>query len=45
MAANVLTNPMPDPFGKIPGYKYCAVRLSRSGEVPARPGRDAQAVS
>ena len=27
-AANLLTNPSLDPFGKIPGYKYCAVRVS-----------------
>jgi formate dehydrogenase major subunit len=26
-AANILTNPKLDPFGKIPEYKYCAVRL------------------
>ena len=27
-AANVLTNPVLDPFGKIPEFKYCAVRLA-----------------
>jgi formate dehydrogenase major subunit len=27
-AANLLTNPALDPFGKIPEFKYCAVRLS-----------------
>jgi formate dehydrogenase major subunit len=27
-AANVLTNPRLDPFGKIPEFKYCAVRLT-----------------
>ena len=27
-AANLLTNPSLDPFGKIPGFKYCAVRVS-----------------
>ncbi|HUF51731.1 MAG TPA: formate dehydrogenase subunit alpha [Longimicrobiales bacterium] len=27
-AANVLTNPKLDPFGKIPEFKYCAVRLT-----------------
>jgi formate dehydrogenase major subunit len=27
-AANVLTNPKLDPFGKIPEFKYCAVRIS-----------------
>ncbi len=30
-AANQLTHPQLDPFGKIPGFKYCAVRL----EAPA----------
>jgi formate dehydrogenase major subunit len=29
-AANVLTNDALDPFGKIPEYKYCAVRLEAS---------------
>jgi formate dehydrogenase major subunit len=37
-AANVLTNPKLDPFGKIPEFKYCAVRVSRSGARPADPG-------
>ena len=27
-AANILTNPQLDPFGKIPGFKACAARLS-----------------
>ncbi|MCZ6626890.1 MAG: molybdopterin-dependent oxidoreductase, partial [SAR324 cluster bacterium] len=27
-AANVLTNPAVDPLGKIPEYKYCAVRVT-----------------
>ena len=26
-AANVLTNPALDPFGKIPEFKFCAVRV------------------
>ena len=26
-AANVLTNPQLDPFGKIPEYKYCAAKV------------------
>jgi formate dehydrogenase major subunit len=30
-AANRLTNPVLDPFGKIPEFKYCAVRLERAG--------------
>jgi formate dehydrogenase major subunit len=37
-AANMLTNPKLDPFGKIPEFKYCAVRLSRGGERPGDPG-------
>jgi formate dehydrogenase major subunit len=28
-AANLLTNPQLDPFGKIPEFKYCAVRVER----------------
>jgi formate dehydrogenase major subunit len=31
-AANVLTNPQLDPFGKIPEFKYSACRVSRTGE-------------
>ena len=36
-AANVLTNPQLDPFGKIPEFKYAACRVARTGEetVPA----------
>ena len=26
-AANVLTNPQLDPFGKIPEFKYCAAKV------------------
>jgi formate dehydrogenase major subunit len=37
-AANVLTNPVLDPFGKIPEFKYCAVRVSKGGPRPADPG-------
>jgi formate dehydrogenase major subunit len=33
-AANKLTNPVLDPFGKIPEFKYCAVRLTRGGPRP-----------
>jgi formate dehydrogenase major subunit len=33
-AANMLTNPVLDPFGKIPEFKYCAVRVTRGGSVP-----------
>jgi formate dehydrogenase major subunit len=35
-AINKLTNPALDPFGKIPEFKYCAVRLSRGGPEPVR---------
>ena len=31
-AANLLTNPVLDPFGKIPEFKYCAVRVTCGGE-------------
>jgi formate dehydrogenase major subunit len=37
-AANVLTNPVLDPIGKIPEFKYCAVKLTRGGTRPADPG-------
>jgi len=33
-AANTLTNPALDPFGKIPEFKYCAVRLTKGGAKP-----------
>ncbi|WP_163557056.1 formate dehydrogenase subunit alpha [Halomonas sp. NO4] len=32
-AANVLTNPALDPFGKIPEFKYAAARLSRAAST------------
>jgi formate dehydrogenase major subunit len=32
-AANLLTNPVLDPFGKIPEFKYCAVRVTASATV------------
>jgi formate dehydrogenase major subunit len=32
-AANLLTNPALDPFGKIPEFKYCAARVERIGET------------
>jgi formate dehydrogenase major subunit len=35
-AANMLTNPVLDPFGKIPEFKYCAVRTSKGGPAPVR---------
>jgi formate dehydrogenase major subunit len=37
-AANLLTNPVLDPFGKIPEFKYCAVRVSAGGESGATLG-------
>ena len=37
-AANVLTNPALDPFGKIPEFKYCAVRVTKGGTPPGDPG-------
>jgi formate dehydrogenase major subunit len=37
-AANLLTNPALDPFGKIPEFKYCAVRVARGGPRPVDPG-------
>ena len=35
-AANRLTNPVLDPFGKIPEFKYCAVRVMAGGPAPER---------
>ena len=35
-AANLLTNPALDPFGKIPEFKYCAAKLE-----PLEPARAA----
>jgi formate dehydrogenase major subunit len=37
-AANLLTNPALDPFGKIPEFKYCAVRVTKGGARPPDPG-------
>jgi len=34
-AANVLTNPALDPYGKIPEFKYSACRVMRAAEQPA----------
>ncbi|MGH8807038.1 MAG: molybdopterin oxidoreductase family protein, partial [Noviherbaspirillum sp.] len=33
-AVNKLTNDALDPFGKIPEFKYCAIRLAPGGDVP-----------
>ncbi len=35
-AANMLTNPVLDPFGKIPEFKYCAVKVTAGGPDPVR---------
>ncbi len=37
-AANLLTNSALDPFGKIPEFKYCAVRVTKGGAAPRDPG-------
>ena len=37
-AANLLTNPVLDPFGKIPEFKYCAVRVTAGGTPDPAPG-------
>jgi formate dehydrogenase major subunit len=37
-AANMLTNPKLDPVGKIPEFKYCAVRVTKGGAAPGDPG-------
>lgn len=40
-AANILTNPQLDPVGKIPEYKYCAVKIGRAyGKEPHVPELD-----
>ncbi len=49
-AANLLTNPALDPFGKIPEFKYCAVRIAPGLESGALTGygratRDAAAIA
>ncbi len=37
-AANLLTNPALDPFGKIPEFKYCAVKVTAGGTVDPGQG-------
>ncbi len=37
-AANLLTNPALDPFGKIPEFKYCAVRVTPSAAPAVAQG-------
>ncbi len=41
-AANLLTNPALDPFGKIPEFKYCAVALTPGGTLAPLSGYGAQ---
>jgi formate dehydrogenase major subunit len=43
-AANLLTNPVLDPFGKIPEFKYCAVKVERPGPSPASRDRGADSI-
>ena len=35
-AINKLTNPALDPYGKIPEFKYCAIRLIKGGSMPVQ---------
>jgi formate dehydrogenase major subunit len=35
-AINKLTNAALDPFGKIPEFKYCAIRMTLGGQVPVQ---------
>ena len=37
-AANLLTNAALDPFGKIPEFKYCAVKVFGGGVAAGRAG-------
>ena len=37
-AANLLTNGAIDPVGKIPEFKYCAVRVQAGGQLPEERG-------
>ena len=32
-AANILTNPQLDPYGKIPEFKFCAARVEKAAQV------------
>jgi formate dehydrogenase major subunit len=34
-AANILTSPQLDPFGKIPEFKFCAARIEQAGKAAA----------
>jgi formate dehydrogenase major subunit len=35
-AANLLTTEALDPYGKIPEFKFCAVRVARVGGLPEK---------
>jgi len=37
-AANMMTNPALDPFGKIPEFKYCAVAIHPGGDLASHAG-------
>jgi formate dehydrogenase major subunit len=37
-AANALTNPVLDPFGKIPEFKFCAVKVTAGGQAATEFG-------
>jgi formate dehydrogenase major subunit len=37
-AANLLTNPALDPYGKIPEFKYCAVAIKAGGDLSYQGG-------
>ena len=39
-AANLMTNPALDPFGKIPEFKYCAVAVHKGGKPAQHIGYD-----
>ena len=44
-AANMMTNAALDPFGKIPEFKYCAVRVLPGGVPMAAAGYGTGAVA
>ncbi|HEY3181184.1 MAG TPA: formate dehydrogenase subunit alpha [Casimicrobiaceae bacterium] len=44
-AANLLTNPVLDPYGKIPEFKYCAVSVTAGGNEADRLGYDTVAAA
>jgi len=44
-AANMLTNPALDPVGKIPEFKYCAVRITPGGPEPVHSSFGGEALA